>query len=176
MKKINFKDGQEPAIDEENLNQMQDNIEEAVNKASQTGGILTGSIVAYDGDTIPEGYEEVDNPNVYSTEEKFTGKYWIDGKKIYRKVINFTITSNQTNGGFYVDITNLNAETMILSEGYLGYANGVHKLGSYANGNYYSLLQILRTSGVLSHLAIFASSNYIDKPSYITLEYTKVSD
>lgn len=27
----------------------------------------------------------------YSTEEIFTGKYWIDGKKIYRKVINFGV-------------------------------------------------------------------------------------
>lgn len=29
--------------------------------------------------------------NTYSTEETFTGKYWIDGKKIYRKVVKHTI-------------------------------------------------------------------------------------
>lgn len=27
----------------------------------------------------------------YSTEEQFTGNYWIDGKKIYRKVITSTV-------------------------------------------------------------------------------------
>jgi hypothetical protein len=169
--KTTWVDG-ETEIDAQKLNKM----EEGIVEASQTGGILTGTIVAYDGDTIPEGYEEVDNPNVYSTEEKFTGKYWIDGKKIYRKEINFTITSNQTSGGFYIDITELKVKTMVLSDGFLGYVNGFHKLGGYANSNYYSLLQLLRTGDIISHLAIFATSNYIDKQSYIILEYTKTTD
>ena len=30
----------------------------------------------------------------YSSEESFTGMYWIDGKKIYRKYINFNISSS----------------------------------------------------------------------------------
>lgn len=32
----------------------------------------------------------------YSTDEKWTGDYWIDGKKIYSKTFIFTLTSNQT--------------------------------------------------------------------------------
>lgn len=36
------------------------------------------------------------NGNTYSTNEQFTGKYWIDGKKIYRKAFEF-ISSNTLN-------------------------------------------------------------------------------
>lgn len=79
--KTNWVNGETP-ISAENLNKMEQGIEEA----GKTGGILEGTIVAYDGDTIPEGYEEVDNPNVYSTEEKVIGE-WIDGKPLYRRVI-----------------------------------------------------------------------------------------
>lgn len=35
---------------------------------------------------------------VYSTSEQKTNKVWIDGKPIYRKVINFTGTVSQING------------------------------------------------------------------------------
>ena len=86
--KTTWVDG-ETEINAQKLNKMEQGIEEA----GQTGGILTGSIVAYDGDTIPEGYEEVENPNVYSSKEVFTGKYWIDGKPLYRKVIGYTPTA-----------------------------------------------------------------------------------
>ena len=55
--KTTWVDG-ETEIDAQKLNKM----EEGIVEASQTGGILTGSIVAYDGDTIPEGYEEVEKP------------------------------------------------------------------------------------------------------------------
>lgn len=61
LEKIQFKDFQEPAIDAENLNKLQDNIEEAINEGAGSGdGILTGSVIGYNGDTIPEGYEEVE--------------------------------------------------------------------------------------------------------------------
>ena len=56
--KTNWVNGETP-ISAENLNKMEEGIEEA----GKTGGILEGSIVAYDGDTIPEGYEEVENPS-----------------------------------------------------------------------------------------------------------------
>lgn len=35
-------------------------LKEKIEEASQTGGILAGTVVAYTGDTIPEGYEEVE--------------------------------------------------------------------------------------------------------------------
>ena len=58
-----------------------------------------GSEVDYNGTTIPTGWEEVDSPNEYSTEETKIGT-WIDGKPLYRKVINakptISNTSNQT--------------------------------------------------------------------------------
>lgn len=42
----------------------------------------------------------------YSTEEQFTGKYWIDSKKIYQKVIIKTIT-NERDITIPLNITNL---------------------------------------------------------------------
>lgn len=47
-----------------------------------------GSVLLYDGENIPEGYEEVrDYVPTYSTEETKVGT-WIDGRPIYRKVLN----------------------------------------------------------------------------------------
>ena len=57
--KTTWVDG-ETEIDAQKLNKM----EEGIVEASQTGGILTGTIVAYDGDTIPEGYKEVNVKNI----------------------------------------------------------------------------------------------------------------
>lgn len=47
-----------------------------------------GTEVDYDGQTAPAGWQEVDDPNVYSTTETRIGT-WIDGKPIYRKVIDY---------------------------------------------------------------------------------------
>jgi hypothetical protein len=46
-----------------------------------------GAIVDFDGDIVPEGYEEVNDGcnNIYSTEETVIGT-WIDGSPVYRKV------------------------------------------------------------------------------------------
>lgn len=49
-------------------------------------GIPTNAVIDYEGDTVPEGYEEVEDKNTYSTEEQKIGT-WIDGKPLYRKVV-----------------------------------------------------------------------------------------
>lgn len=61
MIKIDFKNLQPPAISEETLEALQDNIEKAID------------------DAINYSYEEID-----------TGKKWVDGKSIYRKTFNIS--------------------------------------------------------------------------------------
>lgn len=47
-----------------------------------------GVEIDYDGDKVPEGWEEIDDPNNYSTEEQVIGE-WM-GKPLYRKTITTT--------------------------------------------------------------------------------------
>lgn len=61
MKKIDFKNLQPPALSEQILEALQDNVEEAI-----------------------------DNAINYSYEEIATGKKWVDGKNIYRKTFNIS--------------------------------------------------------------------------------------
>lgn len=111
---IEFIDDKEPAIDAGFLNRFQkkvkDNSDQIVNindtlsnlpETTQGDEILTGSVVGYKGKVIPEGYEEVPNPNldIYSSNPVKIG-IWIkeDGSKsnIYRKYINIGVLPNAT--------------------------------------------------------------------------------
>ena len=58
---------------------------ELYTKAADT--LPVGTVVDFDGAEVPAGWEEAEETDNYSTEETFTGKYWVDGKKIYRKVV-----------------------------------------------------------------------------------------
>lgn len=63
-----------------------------------------GTVVDYEGTEIPEGWEEAGSDD-YSLEETFTGKYWVDGKKIYKKVVRYTTTSTIGATGTTTSIT-----------------------------------------------------------------------
>ena len=64
-------------------------IKDIVIKAGDT--LPVGTIVEYDGETIPSGWEEVeDTRDDYSTEEQIVGK-WLNGKSIYRRTVYTTI-------------------------------------------------------------------------------------
>lgn len=54
-----------------------------------------GLVADYDGSVVPDGWEEVTDPNEYSTTEQVVGK-WIDGKPLYRKVITGSSTNVDT--------------------------------------------------------------------------------
>lgn len=55
----------------------------------QVSSVPVGTIVQYDGDTVPTGYEEVNGLENYSTTEQRVGT-WIDEKPLYQKVITGT--------------------------------------------------------------------------------------
>ena len=143
MKKINFVNNDAPYLSAENLNQMQDNIEEAI------------------GDT-------------YSTGETFTGKYWIDGKKIYRKVINLGNLPNATVQRYSIGLT-------------LSQINIINTYGMARNSDGSALSPIPNARQDLAYsIGIFFDSTdkvgidtKVDRSSwtgYLILEYTKTTD
>lgn len=73
-----------------------------------------GSVIRYDGEDIPEGWEEVEDNsnNVYSTEEQMIGTYL--GKPLYRRVFMFNEKIGGNEEG-YIDIeTNINPDEIEL--------------------------------------------------------------
>lgn len=65
-----------------------------------------GTMVEFAGGTIPSGWTQV---NDYSTDEMDTGKTWIDGKEIYRKVY----VGSSYVGTSVIDVGLSNISTMI---------------------------------------------------------------
>ena len=63
-------------------------------KATQTRPLTATVVNEYNNNQI-NAYSTnyINNINKYSTSETFTGKYWVNGKPIYRKVFSFTLGS-----------------------------------------------------------------------------------
>jgi len=87
------------------------------------GDVPVGSIVQFDGNTIPTGYVEVNGPEIYSTTEQKVGT-WIDGRPLYRRVIAGQNTTSTTSGGasYRVTVTGIEAEEVRWFDGY-GYSS-----------------------------------------------------
>ena len=127
-----------------------------------------GTIVDYDGTAIPTGYEEVEETEDYSTSETNTGKKWIDGKPIYRKVIS---------------IPSFSANTITVDTGLTTIEEIVNFGGSYSRTGYtrrYSIdntymaeWDINLTTGVID---LATANQYVTFNGYIILEYTKTTD
>lgn len=136
----------------------------------QAGGdtLPVGTIVEYEGDTVPDGYEEVeDEGEIYSTSETKIGT-WIDGKKLYRRVI--TISDYSANSDTSYDISSFNYGTItsinVTSKSSTGY---VRIAPFYYKDTDYALIWIF--NNILHYKSSFANSIV-----YITLEYTKTTD
>lgn len=71
-----------------------------------TDNMPVGAVIEYSGNDVPVGWEKV---NDYSETEQDTGKTWVDGKKIYRKVY---IGSSYA-GTSTIDVGLSNISTMI---------------------------------------------------------------
>lgn len=112
---------------------------------------------------------------VYSTEEQVIGT-WIDGKPIYRRVIesttpNVVTDTTQVNKSMY--ITECNVETMVTLRGILNISGTLAYSGQAWNGysfylNYVSDVKIVSVS--LNRIT------WANKPLIVILEYTKTTD
>ncbi len=144
-------------------------LKEIVIKANDS--IPAGAIVDFDGDVVPEGYEKVeDKGEVYSTEEQRIGT-WIDGKPLYRKVIDtLTLPSNAT---VEYDITNLNIATITKLYGTASYNNGqlAKPLPFVSSGTSQIRLDVNDKK-----IRLITYESWSPYPSAIVIEYTKTTD
>lgn len=143
MKKINFVNNDAPYLNAENLNQMQDNIEEAI------------------GDT-------------YSTKETFTGKYWIDGKKIYRKVIDIGTLPNAAYKEVEHGISDLDLAIDIRLIGKT--LTGARFTGNLTgtSGVYDNRTIVTRINS--THVQFASNIDSSNHSGYVILEYTKTTE
>ena len=125
------------------------------------------------GTSQSNGYsqEYINSINTYSTDEVRCGT-WIDGKPIYRKVIDFGALPNATTKSIAHNISNIDKITKI---------EGI----TYANYNYSLLPLVYNSNEAQYNTEIYVGSTYIYMKStqnrsgvtaYVTLEYTKTTD
>lgn len=137
-----------------------------------------GAIVEYNGDSVPEGYEQVpDDNDIYSTNEVKTNKIWIDGRPIYRKVYSFnTITTLNIGTSNIADIV---SSTCMIRQANSGehwrtlpwlWAQGSSYGGGDWGGGYF-----IRLDNYTIAFQVGTSLASIDK-GFLIMEYTKTTD
>lgn len=117
----------------------------------------------------------------YSTEEQWTGEYWIDGKKIYRK----TIVQNIESSSLQIDTNNLDAEIMWIDE-QSSFVKMVLPnksvtvflpVNGFARDNYTTYMEILkRSAGNIINCFVGSELLANQLTVYCTLRYTKTTE
>lgn len=114
----------------------------------------------------------IDLRNIYSTDEKKVGT-WIDGKPIYRKTIEHSISDTSAiTTNISTGITNM--ETLVKSEGTALYNNTIWLPLTFYNAGGFNSYHITQSGQSIVYQR--GSSNYPTSKVYITLEYTKTTD
>lgn len=123
---------------------------------------------------VKEIIEENSGPSlgIYSEEETRIGT-WIDGKPLYRKVLQTTSPSASTGGTFILqnEIVALNIDTPVLTRGLI--KNGDQTYQSGWSGGDWFVLRVNRKQGLAIRLTTGGAYN---SPMTIILEYTKTTD
>lgn len=132
-----------------------------------------GSEIDYEGTNIPTGWEQVDEVPAYSTTETVCGT-WIDGKPIYRKVINCGALPNTSTKNIAHGISNIDTVVLFQTVAKSPSANVWLSLPATnpVNVVYHVAIHITNTNIVIT--AGDNKSNYTQ--TYAIIEYTKTTD
>ena len=143
------------------------------------GGELVVSDTVTAGDMNPVTSNAVAKAVNYSTDEVKTGATWIDGKPIYRKVLNIS-TSAFTAGNNWVDISIPNLETVVDIKGVTKHntssSNYVLPVSPQDNTSRL-MLDTISSSSLLVSVGSWWVENKIHYSELnVILEYTKTTD
>ena len=137
-----------------------------INNLESGDALPIGTIVDYDGDTVPDGYEEISD---YSTDEIKIGT-WIDGKPIYRKVVEYRFGEKDTENvmAYIPDL-----KRFIKIEGYWVDANTIYDIHQSFDGEEIFLYASASAHEVYErHNFNYATGKY----SFVIIDYTKTTD
>lgn len=150
-----------PALNDRNLNKLQNNVEDAINEI-----IVTEKTT---NDTSGYSCNYINNINTYSLDETLTGETWVNGKPIYRKVISGILGTN-------INISSLQISMLKIKDGILISNSGTTYPYPY-NYNNSDLATTLEWDSLqIKTGRSNTSSSYTNGTFYITLEYTKTTD
>ena len=155
-------------INSTRLNHMEDGIANALAKDN-----ITTDMTSTEEDKIPNTptvKKYIDNTNTYSTDEIEIGKY-IDGKPLYRKVINIGNLPNSATKDVPHGIENLSA--VITMKGYASDTNQILPISFTHASAIASQIQIYISE---DNLKIVTSIDRSAATGYVILEYTKTTD
>lgn len=155
------------------------NIKQITVKSGDT--LPVGTIVEFDGTTIPAGYEQVEEEkDIYSLEEVKTNKVWIDGKPLYRKMVDTGIMPSNSGKYFEHGISNVEhihinlGETMWIgnNESFTGKTTVFSPIFSDDSGVY--IRQLAANSSSIQIGTSNVNANYFKL--LVCVEYTKTTD
>lgn len=164
--KTNWVDNETP-ITAENLNK----IEQGIEYASENGNIVDTFNVT-DKTTNAPSIRAVEDKLSYSLEEKHIG-YWIDGKPLYRKVI-----QGVTGGASVTTLYDIAENIKVVDfRGQIDYPSEKLLLPiSYTNRNA-PIYSYINASSTMVKLGIIVPANeFKDKNFFAIIEYTKTTD
>lgn len=175
MSKITYENkvalSEKPEVDDINKVKATDmnEIKEVVNQNDDNVGNLS-NLETIDKSSLVNAVNEIITQNAYSLEETLTGKYWIDGKPTYRKVINVGAITGSGTITIAHNISNFKRCINIYGYAYRETYDNSLPLPYAEVGNSIAL----KTDKI--NLTITPTWNPLVTESYVILEYTKTID
>lgn len=116
---------------------------------------------------VTEGVRDVvSTMESYSTAETDTGKTWIDGKRIYRKVFTGTF-----NNGTIVSTNLDNIDEITLFQGFTTFTNGYSAMLPYADSHIVASVRLDENNDIM----FFLESPWANNAYKVIIEYTKTT-
>lgn len=113
----------------------------------------------------------LDNLAEYSTTEKVIGT-WVDGKPIYRKVIQTTLTTARSE----IDHSIANLKSVTKAEGFIVYNAETYHIPSWEESTKNAQILNITQTKVVVTIGTGWSALYNSRPCTVILEYTKSTD
>ena len=137
---------------------------------------VTDELIIYDvseGESKKIQVQNLNNPN-YSTTEQKTGGTWIDGKPIYRKVIDGLNAPSTTSWTTVISTGLENVDTMVKIYGIMVTSDNYQIVLPWAEQGYTIVHRFYNTNK--SVLIKLNATNFYNFPYTLILEYTKTTD